>query len=426
MAQSRACMRDRSGGTIIWFALTMPIILGMTGLGVDATLWYMDKRILQTASDSGAIAGAHVLEQGGTETEARQTVEKEVGRNDFAAKAGDVITVNIPPLSGPNAGTAGFIEVIITKQRPLYFARFFRDQSTFIQSRAVSGARSIGQHCVLALDEDMDAALEFTGTANADIDCGVASNSRSNSAIDIQGKAVLTASPTQAHGDISISGSANLVTDLPMQPYSARVANPYEDLEVPDLSPCDETSQVQLTGGSTTLNPGRYCGGIRLNGADVTFNPGVYIIDAGDFIVNSTSAMQGDGVTFILTADDPNDIGNLKINGNAEADLIAPSDEGNPYVGVLFYQDSRAPSFQGAQLIKNDILGGTATNLQGAIYFPSQEVRFSGGSNTDAGCLQLIGRKVTFSGIGNIVNDEEACEDLRVRKIEMLRVALIE
>ena len=73
-AHMRACMRDRSGGTIIWFALTMPMIFGMTGLGIDVTLWYMDKRILQTASDSGAIAGAHVAQQNGSDAEIRQAV----------------------------------------------------------------------------------------------------------------------------------------------------------------------------------------------------------------------------------------------------------------------------------------------------------------------------------------------------------------
>ena len=35
-----ALVRDRSGGAIIWFGLTLPIILGMTGLGVAVTLWY--------------------------------------------------------------------------------------------------------------------------------------------------------------------------------------------------------------------------------------------------------------------------------------------------------------------------------------------------------------------------------------------------
>ena len=125
--------------------------------------------------------------QNATDAEIRQAVQDEIARNDVAGKAGDIITVNIPPLSGPNAGTAGFVEVIITKPRPLYFPRFFRDQPTFIQSRAVSGTHSASENCVLALDRGMDAALVFDGTADADINCGVASNSRSASAVDMLG-----------------------------------------------------------------------------------------------------------------------------------------------------------------------------------------------------------------------------------------------
>ena len=188
----RALWRDRSGGTLIWFALTVPVMLGMTGVGVDAALWYMDRRIIQTASDSGAIAGAHALAQGGTKSEITKVVETEIARNDFAKTADDVITVNMPPKSGPNAGTAGFVEVIIDKQRPLYFAGFFRDAPAVIQSRAVSGQRpTASEHCVLALNENLDGALSFSGTADANINCGVGSNSKSSEAVDLNGGALV-------------------------------------------------------------------------------------------------------------------------------------------------------------------------------------------------------------------------------------------
>ncbi len=426
LAQFRALLHDRAGSTMVWFAVTMPMVLGATGLGIDATLWYMDKRIIQTASDSGVIAGAHVLAQGGTDAEARQAVEKEISRNDFAIAANDTITVNIPPLNGPNAGTAGLVEVIVDKQRSLYFAAFFRNEPTNIQARAVGGTRNVGGLCLLALDEDMDQALEFSGTSNVDINCGLASNSRSNSAIDIQGSATLRADPAQAYGDISISGAATLISNAPLQPHAQRVDDPYADLDIPPPSPCDETEQVKITNGSATLDPGRYCGGIRITGADVTFNPGLYIIDEGDFIVGGNSTLTGIGVTFVLTADNPSDIGTIKITGNAVADLRAPTDEDDPYAGVLFYQDRQAPSFQGVQLIDNDFLGNAQTDLKGTIYLPSQNLKFSGGASSGDGCLQLIARKVTFNGTGNILNSQAACAALRIKPIDQLRVSVFE
>ena len=426
VAQIRALWHDRSGGTMVLFALTVPVILGVTSLGIDAVLWYMDKRILQTASDSGATAGAHVLAQGGSASEARLAVETEIARNDFTAGPGDLITVNIPPVSGPNAGLAGSVEVIVDKQRPLYFARFFRNEPTTIQARAVAGQRSTGGPCVLALDDDMNQALEFNGTADADINCGIASNSRSSSAIDVQGSANVQTESVQTYGDISVSGAATLDSSSQLRPHSQRVADPYADLELPDPSPCDETKQVKINNGTATLTPGRYCGGIRITGAAVTFEPGLYIIDDGDFIVGGNSNLTGIGVTFVLTADVASDIGTLKITGNAVADLSAPTDPSDPYAGVLFYQDRRADSFQGAQLIKDDLLGTTQTDLKGAVYFPNQNIRFSGGTSTGEGCLQLIARKVTFSGTGNILNGADACAALNVTPITQLGVALVE
>ena len=48
-----------TGATLIWFAPTVPIVLRMTDIGVDAAVWYMDRRIMQTVSGIGArVAGA--------------------------------------------------------------------------------------------------------------------------------------------------------------------------------------------------------------------------------------------------------------------------------------------------------------------------------------------------------------------------------
>ncbi len=435
VAQLRGLLRDRSGGTLIWFALTVPVMLGMAGVGVDAALWFMDRRIIQTASDSGAIAGAHALAQGGTDAEAKKVVETEIARNDFAKAAADVITVNMPPLSGPNAGAAGFVEVIIAKQRPLYFAGFFRDAPVVIQSRAVSGQRpTASEHCILSLDKDVDSAIIFSGTADSNINCGVGANSRSSKAIDINGGALVDVDYIEAYGDIDISNNATLIFDSPPKPYSNYIHDPYANLEIPADSPCDETD-LAINGGTVTLDPGRYCGGIKITGgADVTFNPGLYIIDGGDFDVNSDSTIYGDGVTFILTADDPANIGTLKFNGNSSETLIAPSDDGNPYVGVLFFQDPRAPTYtqvkyKGSYVdepIKNVINGGAYTDLRGAFYFPSQQFQFTGGSDNGDGCMQVIARTLRFSGNANIMNSEEACADLRVKSIERMRVALVE
>ncbi len=179
---------------------------------------------------------------------------------------------------------------------------------------------------------------------------------------------------------------------------------------------------------NVTLDPGRYCGGLSISsGAAVTFNPGVYIIDAGDFLVNGNSSMKGVGVTFILTADDPADIGNIKFNGGTVANLTAPSDPDDYYVGVLFYQDRlAAASLDGSKLTDNSFQGGAEMDLKGAIYFPKQRITYTGGAESGSGCIQLIAGGVSFSGNANVLNGEAECDALRVKKIQMMRVTLVE
>ena len=49
---------DRRANTAIMFALSLPILVGMSGLGVETGYWYFKQRELQTAADVAAIAGA--------------------------------------------------------------------------------------------------------------------------------------------------------------------------------------------------------------------------------------------------------------------------------------------------------------------------------------------------------------------------------
>src|SRR5215831_2865568 len=50
--------RERAGGVAVIYAVVLPGMLGMVGLGVEAGEWYIDKRALQTQADAAALAGA--------------------------------------------------------------------------------------------------------------------------------------------------------------------------------------------------------------------------------------------------------------------------------------------------------------------------------------------------------------------------------
>ena len=66
-------------------AITLPVVVGAAGLGVEAGKWYMLKRQAQTAADTGAFAGALEL-AAGTSGKATPAARKEAARNGFTAR----------------------------------------------------------------------------------------------------------------------------------------------------------------------------------------------------------------------------------------------------------------------------------------------------------------------------------------------------
>src|SRR5918992_4315752 len=51
-------LRDQSGAVLIYVALTMPVLLGLTAIAVDFSLAYFTGNRLQVAADASALAGA--------------------------------------------------------------------------------------------------------------------------------------------------------------------------------------------------------------------------------------------------------------------------------------------------------------------------------------------------------------------------------
>ena len=52
------CLRDRRGASAILLGIALPVLVGFVGLGVETGIWYLEKRELQEAADSAALAGA--------------------------------------------------------------------------------------------------------------------------------------------------------------------------------------------------------------------------------------------------------------------------------------------------------------------------------------------------------------------------------
>src|SRR5207253_4928731 len=78
------------------------------------------------------------------------------------------------------------------------------------------------------------------------------------------------------------------------------------------------------------------------------------------------------------------------------------TDIGNQtWKGVALYQDPRATD-DGKTSPQNQITGNSATSVQGVVYFGNQSLTYNGGGNDVAACLQVVAKRVTFSGNSKI------------------------
>jgi len=405
-------LTDRRGVVGILFALAMPVLIGFTALGTEVGLWYLERRNLQTAADVSAIAAAfEVLNGTGDEASA---AEREAVRHGLSLPSGG-IQVNNPPTSGANAGDNDAVEVLLTEPRTPLFAGMFMDGPVDITARAVARMTSSGDACVLALDPTAYRAVDVAGTANLQMGgCVLAANSNNAQAVSIRGNATVRALTLATSGDYRISGLGSLVTELPPRTGATPVSNPYADREIPAFGSCGQTNYKRTSSTPVTISAGVYCGGMDFGALSVVnFSPGTYIVNRGGFVINGgatvtcTGCTGSSGVTIVLTGSSGS-YATASIAGNANVTLKAPSS--GSLSSLLFFQDPNAPAG-----VTDRFNGGSTANLSGALYFPNQNVEFSGNTaNGGAKCTQIVASTVSFTGTSNIGAE---CDDSGVDTI---------
>lgn len=427
LQKSLALVRDREGGALAVCAVLLPVIIGFTGLGVDLTHWYSQRRAMQNMADGAAIAATHAVMAGGNASAVQNAAVEGAVRNGWSPTTGYSLQSFAPPQGGLYPGLNRAAEVRVTRNVPLYFLGAIGVGPVEVSARATGAGVNNGPQCVIALDHTADRAVNFTGNSEVILGCGVASNSSSSESIYVGGNATLEANPAQAFGDIYVGNSASLVTQSPVQPYSQRVEDPYDDVIMPvDPTACSETDLWIQTGDVMTsppLQPGRYCGGLRISGT-VDFAPGIYIIADGDLDIGSQAEVTGDEVVFVLTGASPGAVGNVVINGGADITLTPPTS--GEMAGILFYQDPDAAPGGTNTLEESHFNGDAQVNLTGALYFPARQVEYGGSSAAGASCLHVVARRVKFTGSANITNDPAVCAAFGVQEVNQLRVQLIE
>lgn len=398
---------DRSGGVVIYTAILAPTLLGFTGLSVDVGLWQANKRVVQGAADSAAIAGVLEVKRAGVGGAIQEASEHDAAANGYNPAGGDILTFNHPPVSGVAVGDMSAVEVIIQRSASTFFSRLLMPDTVTVSARAVARF-DVDDTCIWSLNPSDRSTLKVAGGAQVELGCGILVNSNDPEALTQSGSSCLTATQLKLAGGYA----GDCLNPTPLG-GAHQISDPLADLPKPDYveGVCDHTGKTVVNSGETlTLSPGVYCGDIDiLSNGQVDFEPGIYILDGAGLKASAQATVVGNGVSFYLSANNTTS-NDISISGGATVQLSAPTD--GIMAGVLFYGDrASSPS------ITHSLTGGANMDLDGIIYFPNNAVTFTGGSSLDLSSSMLLADSVTFAGqsfVGDFENSTVATNQVLV------------
>ncbi len=390
---ARRLVRSTGGNVAIIFALSLPVLIGAAGLGVETSYWYYRSLQLQSAADAAAYA-AEIENLSGSADEAVETVATLIAtENGFEPAAGS-IAVFSPPSSGPNTA-AHAAEVTLRQDLGRYFTAIFSNEPVTLSARAVAKSETTSKACILALDGSASKAVLFSGSAIMKlIGCAVMSNSQASDALKVQGSAQLEADCLISAGGVDLNSGVVMTSCTAPITHTLGAADPFLDLPEPEATtPCQNAKK-------TTLQPGTYCKGLSLSG-EILLNPGTYVIEDGDFRVNANAVVTGTDVVIYLSCGSQ-----VTMNGTATVQLDAPTT--GTYAGILFYGN------RDCEEGSNTFNGTADSRLTGAMYFARQDVNFLGNFSGDGGCSQIVAGTIQWSG-NSLINQD--CTSLGMRDI---------
>lgn len=423
--------RNQLGTVLPLVAISTVTIFVMAGFVLDIGLAYKDRKDSQLAADAAALAGAHELFRGNSGALATWAAYSAAADNGYANGVdGASITVNTPPASGFYVGNNMSVEVTISRPTPTGFLRVINVNNVGVTTRAVAnGNLAASLNCIYALDPNQEGAFEVTSTSEFNAGCGIQVNSNNYRASKVESGACVKAGMVGITGDYTHAQVCGYGGDA----YECSLADTCPTTGVPpapdplasyptptvDYSNCDFTGKEKVPGGpyerylvdggTVTLNPGTYCGGLDIKGdALVTFNPGTYVLRGGGlFVSGGDTHIEGNGVTFYNTCFNPC-VGNesdqelfspIEITSSSSANLAAPTS--GPMEAMLFFQDRNGPtSPDPGSFPSNRIDSSVDVTLSGIMYFLTQHFKYHSSAAGQTGDYMVIVAK-TFEVSSN-------------------------
>lgn len=434
--------RDVRGAVIPMVAITLPVLIGLTGLGVETGLWYVIKRHNQTAADLAAISGALELEAAlgygltnastGVYSDICSLAQQDAAKNGFSSNvacpstcanpAAGQVCVNNPPLLGLQVGNNAAVEVITNQQQSTLFASLFMPNVSIANRAVAVVAPPTTPACMLVSPDNpyqLTGAPKYKscnagfsiclqGSANINAPgCSIVTDSQQTDSINFTGSGPGTKMNTSPGGLITtagnVTGTGNPITSPTIQTYAQIVADPYQSklthsyltvtgATMPTSPACTYTKPnwtgncvvngSSINAGDTLSANTQIAGGFKVSGT-VNLSPGTYWITNGDLNIKNatlecTSCTPGGAGVTIIFT-------TTQASGGTVGGIILDSG------GNLILNAPSTGTFAGMVLIQdswgvpgsptfdNSTQQGSPTErLTGLVYFPASQVDFAG------------------------------------------------
>ena len=394
----RRVFHCEGGNVAVLFGLTVPLLLGVTALGVDAASINRQKDWMQNTADSVSLAVAKELNVHRDKPSELMAVGQARTEALLAAAGYAEQPHSVEVVVEVEAGT---IEVKLTMvAKPLIPADVWSENPVTVSSlaRAYGSARL----CVLGLNQSAAHTIKLAkGATITAPECALQSNSGSAESLEVLDLAQITSAGTCSSGGITGASSIDAApeTDCPV------LDDPLADRAPPIVAGCDFLD-FETDKGDVTLSPGTYCGGIKMaNDAVVFLKPGIYVITGGKLDMGNKTELRGENVSFYFA----DEAATFEFKDKGLVELSAPKD--GPMAGILFYEN---PGVTKDRQFK--ISSDAARKLLGTIYLPRAVLKISGtGRVAEASAYTVIlANRIEIEEATLVVNANYASTDVPV------------
>ncbi len=406
LSRMRIFARHQGGSISVITAITMPVLVGMMGLGAEVTYWYLHQRSMQNAADAAVMAAASNAGTTAYIVEAKAVA----GQYGYQDGTGNVTVTATNPASAPGCASNCY-SVTVADKVPLFLSQVVG----YSGNTAVNGQRGVQlvatavatgsisrQYCLLALASSGAEGIHTNGAPKANLTgCNIMSNTSA------------TCNGHSLNADVGDAVGTNNGCGVVQNSGVPKVADPYSGLasnipadtcnssypQEPSLPATNKWSGTKSLSGNVTV-----CGDLQLTGNTTINAPAgaVLVIQNGQLDTGkySLTTSSGSALTVVFSGTNGGSYQHAPTGGGT-LDIAAPTS--GPWSGVALYQDPNLTTN-----VDISAAGNSPTwNITGLVYLPHSSVTFSGAvnkSSNGSACFGMVVDNILINGTGAILN----------------------